>query len=390
MKADSIASEMVPDEIAPPAPKSRSSHVELVIVVAVTLGLVWTCWLAWLRMRDAGVIGNFSVLFTPTSWDLSSGILPHHPSYPYWKTLLVAYGNSMLVAVPVILLSTVIGVMVGVARVSGNLALSALARSFVDIFRNVPVILQISFWYMFLLNAPRAADAFSLGDLVFLSNRGLAFPAPILNYVTLWMLVAGIALFVAVPFLGRSAQGRGSPNTILNRRNLAIAGGVLILAVLAFSSWEVPQRRGFAFRGGGMVSIEFTALVLGLTIYGAAFIAEIVRGSLNSVPLGQIEAAKSLGLKPWSTFWKVRVPLSLRMMILPLSNQYLFLIKGTGLGLAVGFAEAFQVTVTSINQTGKSIDFLVIMMVAFIVINVAVSRTASAYNDRIALKYNGR
>lgn len=386
MKPVSHTSEIMPEDAPPPARRSRSSHVETVIVILATAGLIWVGWTAWLEMRAAGVIGNFSVLFTPTSWDLSSGILPHHPSYPYWKTLLVAYGNSVLVAIPVILLSTAIGVVVGVARVGENLALAGLARSFVDLFRNIPVILQISFWYAFLLNAPRVADAFSVGDLFFLSNRGLVFPAPLLGPATLALLLVGIAL-VLIALLRGKASGAAS---LLNRKNLAIAGLLLVLAALAFSPWEAPVRRGFAFRGGGQVSLEFIALLLGLTIYGAAFIAEIVRGSLNSVPVGQVEAAKSLGLRNWDIFWKVKVPLSLRMMILPLSNQWLFLIKGTGLGLAVGFAEAFQVTVTSINQTGKSVDFLVIMMVAFFVINFAVSRAAAAYNDKISLKYNGR
>lgn len=390
MKPVSNASDMALGDVAPPpARRSRSSHIELAIVVLVTAGLIWVGWTAWLRMREAGVIGNFSVLFTPTSWDLSSSVLPHHPSYPYWKTLLVAYGNSMLVGIPVILLATAIGVLVGVARVGENLALSGLARSFVDLFRNIPVILQISFWYTLLLHAPRAADALSLGDVFFLSNRGLVFATPVLGPATLFLLLAGIALVLFALFRGKAP--RSAPGaSLLSRRNLAIAGAVLVLGVLVLSSWDIPERRGFAFRGGGEVSLEYIALLLGLTIYGAAFVAEIVRGSLNSVPAGQIEAAKSLGLKGWDIFWKVKVPLSLRMMILPLSNQWLFLIKGTGLGLAVGFAEAFQVTVTSINQTGKSVDFLVIMMAAFFVINFAVSRAAAAYNSKISLKYNGR
>jgi ABC-type amino acid transport system permease subunit len=234
------------------------------------------------------------------------------------------------------------------------------------------------------------SKALSLGDTVFLANRGLFFPWPRMSLVQTASIVAALVAGLVWLIAARIARRRG--RRLMSGRMAAAALTIFIfLVALPFvtAEYEVPVRKGLNFRGGGHITIEYMALLVGLTFYGAAYIAEIVRGGLNAVPLGQIEAARTLGLSPAAIFLLVRAPLALRLVIPPLSNQYLFLMKGTGLGIAVGFAELFQVTVTSINQTGKSIDFLVVMMLIYGAINFTISKLMLVANKQLSLRGSG-
>ena len=376
-------------------PRSRLTEYAITAVLVVGAGLV--LWHAWAGMRAQGVIGDFSVLLEQTKWDVSSSVMPHSPAFPYWKTLLMALGNTLCIGIPAIILSTALGVAIGVARTGTNKALAGLARLFVDIFRNVPAILQIVFWYAVLLNGPSVSKALDFGHVAFLSNRGFWLPFPVLP-ATLWWLAFTACILVPLAALAwhqvqmrriRVLQAKGEP--VIAGADRLLAGALLltlavVIAILVLAPYDVPARKGLNYRGGISVSIEFLALLLGLVIYGTAYIAEIVRGGLNSVPKGQIEAARSLGLSKSAIFFRVTVPLALRLVIPPLSNQYLFLMKGTGLGLAVGYAEVFQITVTSINQTGKSIDFLIVMMVIYGILNYSIGRLMALANKRLALR----
>ena len=342
--------------------------------------VAWVLWRAGGAMREQDVMGNFSVLFEETRWNISASLLDHSADTVYWRTLAIAVFNTLAVGIPAILIATVLGVLVGVARVAPNKALSSFTRLYVEIFRNVPVILQVVFWYGVLLNGPRVADAITIGSGVVITNRGISVAAPELSLImaltVFACLVAGILLFAV-------SKRAATPGPLRMTGALCLMAGFVAVVV---ADYDLPTRQGLQYSGGLSIPLEYVALLLGLVLYAAAYIAEIVRGGLNSVPKGQIEAAAAIGLSPVATFFLVRVPLALRVMVPSLSNQYLFVMKGTGLGIAIGFAEIFQVTVTSINQSGKSIDFLVIMMLLYGLINFTIARAMSFANARLALK----
>ena len=375
-------------EVRGPNPARTTTWVGFGVSLTVALGVIGLIWTTWTNMRAQGVVGDFGVLSQPTRWDLTSSIFPHSATFPYWRTLVVSIGNTLAAGVPAILFSTGLGIALGLVRTSGNKALSGLAKVYVEIFRNIPVLLQIIFWYTLLLNGPRVAQAASIAGCVFISNRGLYYPLPVLSAPGGSAAAAAVAALLGIAIARRRA-GAGSRPSLLW---LAASAGSLSLLVCVFvlAAYDVPVRKGLNFVGGGHLTIEYLALLVGLTLYGAAYIAEIVRGGLNVVAKGQIEAARSLGLSKAAIFFKVRAPLALRSIIPPLANQYLFLMKGTGLGVAVGFAEVFQVSVTSINQTGKSIDFLIVMMLIYAVINLSITRAMALANSRLALRGFGR
>jgi His/Glu/Gln/Arg/opine family amino acid ABC transporter permease subunit len=327
--------------------------------------------------------GSLRFLDDATSWQLGFSVLAQEPGDPYWRTLGISVLNTLVLAGASIAVATVVGTVVALIAVTGHPLWSRLARGYVQLFRNMPLIVQALFWFAYVTHLPAPRRAIGLWG-VHLSNRGLSLPVPTLAG---WA-VAAAALLAAVVALrmSRALKGRWARRTSLAALCAFVAGVVLRLAAFAGQPlWDVPRLAGFNFTGGVQVATELIAVVIALSMFGSAYVAEIVRGGFATVPKGVIEAARALALPWWVLEAKVRAPLALRAIILPLGSQYTVLIKATSIGLVVGFTDLFAVTMMSINQSGHTIALLCLMTASFVVLNQAVVAAANALDRAFAL-----
>lgn len=342
-------------------------------------------------LETQGLTTGFGFLERSTGWDFSFSILPYTISDTYSRTLLIGVLNTLLLGFLGISLATVIGVIIGLVRTSKNYLLSLLGTIYVETFRNIPLILQGIFWYAVLSNLPRPKQALTLGDSVFLSGRGLYFP--VLNIE----LVAALAMFALVlgwlillPWL-RNKMDR-SPRYHRIKRIGWVVLPILLILVAAISRipgtplFDVPALKGLNFRGGMRLPPELTALVIAIALYGGAYIGEVMRAGLMSVPRGQIEAGFVNGLSKFHIFWYIRLPLAIRAILPAMTNQYVQLMKATTIGIAVGFSDFFMIVSTSINQSGQTLELLAILMGGFLMINLSIAFVMNSINRKIAIK----
>jgi general L-amino acid transport system permease protein len=291
-------------------------------------------------------------------------------------------------------LSTLLGFLVGILRLSGNWLVRRLAFAYIDVVRNIPLLLQLLFWYMAILNPlPGPKQALTLFGTVFLCNRGLIVPRPVFDASS--GLVA-LALVLAV-VIAALVVCRGKRHQRLTGKRLPIywvSSGVLcglpFLALVATGfpfHWEVPVLEGFNFSGGLTLLPEFTALVLGLTLYTAAFIAENVRAGIQAVPRAQIEASRALGLRPSMTLRLVVIPQALRVIIPPLTSQHLTLVKNSSLAVVIGYPDLMSVFAgTALNQTGQAVEIIAITMLVYLTVSLTISAVMNWYNAKIAIR----
>ncbi len=329
-----------------------------------------------------GMAYGWDFLWRATGWRLSVSMLDQGLTDPYWWTILLGLLNTVVLGLLCIVSATVIGCSIGLLRLSGNLMVRTATTAYVDLLRNVPVIMQIYFWYEVCKHAPAERQAFSIADSFFVSNRGFYFPAVQIEAgqglpVVLMLLLALGILVVALK--------RRLPWLLLALPAAALAYGLVQGNPF---SLQFPALQGFGFRGGHRMPVEFLALYLAITIYSSAYIAEIMRGGLLAVDKGQIEAGRALGLKESTIHWNIRLPLALRSALPPLGNQYLITMKVTSLGAAIGYADLFSVVSTSINHAGQTIELLVLMMAGYLLINYVIAQGMQYLNRRFALKSN--
>jgi general L-amino acid transport system permease protein len=333
-------------------------------------------------------IAGFPVAMSLIPLDLNSTIT---------RVMVAGILNTMLAGVVSILLATIIGFIVGVARLSHNYLIAKLATAYIEIFRNIPLLVQLSFWYFGVLKLmPQQKDSISLFQGAFLNVRGLYVPKPILQGSFTAVIVAfalGIVATVAIrrwALRRQAATGERFP-ILLSGLGLIIGLPVLIWLVIAALigaplAWDYPVLQGFNFQGGIVVLPEFNALVIGLSVYTAAYIAEIVRGGIQAVSHGQTEAALALGLKRSWTLRLVIVPQSLRIIVPPLTSQYLNIIKNSTLAVFVGYPDFVSLfTGTILNQTGREVEVMAVTMVFYLVISLLISSFMNWYNKHIAL-----
>jgi general L-amino acid transport system permease protein len=345
------------------------------------------------NLRRLGIASGFDFLSSPSGFDILQSLIPYSATSSYGRVFWVALLNTLLVSALGIVLATLLGFVIGVARLSKNWLISRLALVYIETFRNIPLLLQIFFWYFAVLRAmPAPRQSLSLGEAVFLNIRGLYVPAPQFQPGFGWVLLAlGIAAVLAW-LLARWARHRqiatGQPFPTLSA-SLALLLGLPLLTFWVAGSplvWEVPELQGFNFRGGLVVIPEMASLLLALTIYTAAFIAEIVRAGIQAVSHGQTEASFSLGLNSGKTLRLIILPQALRVIIPPLTNQYLNLTKNSSLAAAIGYPDlvsAFAGTV--LNQTGQAIECIAITMAVYLTISLLISLLMNWYNRRVAL-----
>ncbi|MDQ5909812.1 MAG: ral L-amino acid transport system permease protein [Pseudomonadota bacterium] len=345
------------------------------------------------NLRRLGIASGFDFLSSPAGFDIIQTLIPYSAASSYGQVFWVALLNTLLVSVLGIVFATLLGFVIGVARLSKNWLVARLALIYIETFRNVPLLLQIFFWYFAVLRAmPSPRDSLSLGDAFFLNIRGLYLPAPQFQPGFGWTIAAlGVAIVLTIG-LTRWAHHRqmatGQPFPTVSSTLALLIGLPLMVFWLTGAPlhWQVPELTGFNFQGGLVIIPEMASLLLALTIYTAAFIAEIVRAGIQAVSHGQTEASFSLGLQSSLTLRLIILPQALRVIIPPMTNQYLNLTKNSSLAAAIGYPDLVSTFAgTTLNQTGQAIECIVITMTVYLTISLLISLVMNWYNRRVAL-----
>jgi general L-amino acid transport system permease protein len=339
------------------------------------------------------IASGFGFLNERAGFGISQTLIDYNEDHSYRQVLIIGLLNTLLVSVLGVVLASILGFLIGVGRLSSNWLISKIAMVYIEIFRNVPLLLQIMFWYFGVLrNLPSPRQALSFGDAVFLSNRGIMLPSLIATPGAASYGLALIASLGLAWWLRRRAQKTflASGATIAFWRPLAASIVVLFALAAAVSGFpfqaDFPALRGFNFRGGIAVIPEFVALLLALSLYTAAFIAEIVRAGILSVNQGQREAAAALGLSHNKALQLVVIPQSLRVIIPPLTSQYLNLTKNSSLAVAIAYPDIVSVFAgTALTQVGQAIEIIFITMMVYLALSLLTSWAMNRYNARIAL-----
>ncbi len=335
---------------------------------------------------------GFDFLSTEAGFDISESRIAYDASYNYGRAFVAGLINTLWVAAFGILLATILGTLIGVARLSHNWLVSKLAMVYVETLRNVPLLLQLLAWYtLFTEMLPSVRQAISFNGLAFLSQRGFRFAWPIGApgwTAAGFALIAGIILTFLVSRWARARQERTGQQAPMALISLGLILGLPALAWLlggAPTALEIPTLKGFNFQGGLVITPEFTALWLGLSFYTAAFIAEVVRAGIEAVDKGQSEAAMALGLSPGRRLRLIVLPQALRVIIPPLTSQYLNLTKNSSLAVAIGYPDLVAVANTSMNQTGQAIEAIAILMAVYLSISLLIALFMNWYNNSVAL-----
>lgn len=376
----------------------NDTRVRAVLYQVLTIGVVVAIGgylvhntLTNLSARD--IATGFGFLEREAGFDISETVIDYTPADTYGRVILAGLMNTLKVSIIGIVLATLLGTLIGIARLSNNWLLAKLANVYVEGLRNIPLLLQLFFWYALIQTTlPHPRDAMQPIEGVFLSNRGFRYPFPVWD--TGWTLaLVGLAVAaVATWWLNRRAtriQGETGrrPNVLLPAIGLFIAVPVVLWAVGgAPTAIDVPELSGFNFRGGALLTPEFAALLFGLTLYTAAFIAEIVRGGILAVPFGQTEAAVAIGLRRGLVMRLVLLPQALRVIIPPLTSQYLNLAKNSSLAIAIGYPDLVATANTTINQTGQAVEGVAIIMAVYLTVSLSISAFMNWYNGHIALR----
>ncbi len=337
-------------------------------------------------VRQQGIDLSFDFLQQRAGFGIKEGI-EYSPNQSFLKAFLVGVVNTVAVSAVGIVLATVLGLVIGIGRLSSNWLVRRLAQTYVEVIRNVPVLVQIIFWYVAVVLAlPVIGGGLSFWDVAFLSNRGAAIPwlrtEPGAGAFGLALLGGLAAAGVAWRWRTRVNERTGAPS----RRFVTAAGVLLVVGAVGFLaagtpvSIDVPEAQRFGYEGGFQVSPEYAALLLGLVIYTAAFIAEIIRGSIQAVPRGQKEAGEALGLTVGQQLRLVVLPQALRIAIPPLTSQYLNLTKNSSLAVAIGYPEIVSVSSTIINQAGRATQMLLLVMATYLTLSLIVSAVMNGLN----------
>ncbi|NMX57476.1 amino acid ABC transporter permease [Pseudomonas sp. WS 5146] len=374
-------------------PKVRAWLFQIITIVAV-VALGWYLFNnTQTNLQHRGITSGFDFLERSAGFGIAQHLIDYTESDSYARVFVIGLLNTLLVTVIGVVLATILGFIIGVARLSPNWMINKLATVYVEVFRNIPPLLQILFWYFAVfLTMPGPRNSHNFGDTFFVSSRGLNMPAAIAAD-GFWPFVASVVVaIVVIVLMARWANKRFEATGVPFHKfwaGLALFIVIPTLCALVFGAplhWEMPKLSGFNFVGGWVLIPELLALTLALTVYTAAFIAEIVRSGIKSVSHGQTEAARSLGLRPGPTLRKVIIPQALRVIIPPLTSQYLNLAKNSSLAAGIGYPEMVSLFAgTVLNQTGQAIEVIAITMSVYLAISISISLLMNWYNKRIAL-----
>jgi general L-amino acid transport system permease protein len=364
-----------------------------IIAIAVVIVAVWFLASNTLyNMKIRGIQSGFDFLSGPAGFDIGESLFAFDSSQPYWQAFLVGLTNTLRVAILGIILTTILGTLLGVGRFSRNALVRGVCYAYVEFFRNVPVLLQLLMWYLFFTEAlPATSEAWKVGPM-FLSKGGLSFPVPVWVSGHLWAL-AGLLVGIVAAWLYRKRAYQQFEITGQLKSMfwvpvaICVAGAVLgWLVGGAPTALDSPIKGEFAIENGGSLTPEFLSVLLGLTIYTAAFVAEVVRSGIQSVAGGQGEAASALGLNPNQSMRLVMLPQALRVIIPPMTNQFLNLTKNSSLAVAIGYPDVVSIANTALNQTGRAVECISIVMLVYLTTSLATSFLMNWYNSRSAIK----
>ena len=363
------------------------------LAVGLTVALV-----AWLAINAAdnlerrGISTGFGFLDREAGMEIGESLIAYDPSASYGRAFAVGLFNTLRVALIGIALASAVGLVVGLARLSRNWLIGRLAAIYVETLRNVPLLLQLFFWYALITEAaPLPREALNPLPGVFLSARGLQIPALVADPAHAWALAALAAGAAGLWGWLRWARAKRERTGAAPPAWPAAVGLLVVLPALALAASgrpigvEFPELQRFNFRGGTALTPEFSALLLGLTLYTASFIAEIVRSGIQAIPRGQWEAARALGLKPGRVLKDVVLPQALRVIIPPLTSQYLNLTKNSSLAVAIAYPDLVSIANVTINQTGQAIECIAIIMAVYLTVSLAISLAMNLYNRAVAL-----
>lgn len=363
-----------------------------VLVVGLVAFVVWylvSNTLHNLAVRNIST--GFGFLGREAGFAIGESPVAYSPADTYGRAIWVGLLNTLRVSVVGIVLATLLGTLIGIARLSKNWLVSGVASVYVEVMRNIPLLLQLFFWYAIITeNMPGPRQALNPLPGVFLSNRGLKMPS--LQGDAMDWILGGLALAIVLVILVAhwARKRQAATGQIFPLGSVAVA----LLLALPLAGWvgggaelslEIPELKGFNFVGGITLSPEFSALLLGLVIYTSAFVAEVVRSGIQAVGQGQWEAANALGLSRARILRLVVLPQALRVIIPPMTSQYLNLTKNSSLAVAIGYPDIVSVVNTTLNQTGQAIEGILIIMAAYLTVSLSISIFMNWYNKRIAL-----
>lgn len=374
-------------------PTVRAWLFQIIAVVTLVAIAIYLIHNTITNLNNRGITSGFAFLDRSAGFGIVQHLIDYQQGDTYGRVFLVGLLNTLLVSALCIAFASILGFFLGLARLSDNWLLRKLSTIYIETFRNIPPLLQIFFWYFAVLrNLPGPRQAVNAFDLLFLSNRGLYLPAPQLGEGLLAFLAAIIVAIAVSIGLYRYNTLRQIKTGQLRRTwpaSLTLIIGLPLLAHTLFGAalhWDVPELRGFNFRGGMALIPELAALTLALSVYTSAFIAEIIRAGIQAVPYGQHEAARSLGLPNPVTLRQVIIPQALRVIIPPLTSQYLNIVKNSSLAAAIGYPDMVSLFAgTVLNQTGQAIETIAMTMSVYLIISLTISLLMNLYNRRIAL-----
>jgi general L-amino acid transport system permease protein len=390
-----MATDLIRSPARPPPwrnPAMRGVLYQVLFVAAVVALGAFLVHNTFVNLRRQNIASGFGFLDREAAFGIGESLIAYSPADTYARAFLVGLLNTLYVAGLGIVLATILGTLMGIARLSSNWLIRKLAQIYVETFRNIPLLLQLFFWWGLLREiAPAPRQAWQPLPDVFVSNRGVAFPVPDSNPAYGWMALAciiGIVATAAIFRWARQRQARTGEQFPTGWVGLGLIIGLPIAVFLASGApltLDRPELKGFNFAGGHAVSPEFAALLLGLVIYSGTFIAEIVRAGILAVGWGQSEAAMALGLKPAQRMRLIVLPQALRVIVPPMTSQYLSLTKNSSLAVAIGYPDLVSIANTTINQTGQAVEGIAMIMAVYLTISLTISLLMNLYNRSVAL-----
>jgi general L-amino acid transport system permease protein len=374
-------------------PTFRAIFWQVVVVAVVGYSTWWLVDNTLTNLQTRGFATGWAFLDREAGFAIGESMIPFGPENTYARAVFVGILNTLRVAVIGIVLATILGTIIGIGRLSKNALVSKVCSVYVEFIRNLPLLVQLFFWWaLFQDNLPGPRQALELLPGVFASNRGIKIPVPAEHWIHAWMGVAFLVAIVGSYFMSGWAKARQAATGEQFPVTLATIG---LLVGLPFVVWllggapitmEWPVLRGFNFQGGLTATPEFAALLIGLVTYTAGFIAEIVRAGILAVPNGQTEAASALGLRRGPMLKLVILPQALRVIIPPMTSQFLNLTKNSSLAVAIGYPDLVSIINTTLNQTGQAIEGIAMIMAAYLTVSLSISVFMNWYNKRIAFK----
>ena len=385
-------------DAVPRAALWRDPRVRSIVYQVITL-LLFALFVAYIvhntltNLQRQGIASGFRFLGTTAGFDIGFTLIDSSAVSTYGRAFWVGLLNTLLVSAIGIVLATILGFIVGIARLSTNWLVARIATVYIETVRNIPLLLQLLFWYFAVLQAlPHPRDSIGVADTVFLNNRGLSVPRAEFGEgagaIPIVLLLAVVAVVMLARWARRRREATGEPFPTL-LASLALLIGLPLVTFVALGApvtFEHPEMGRFRLEGGLTLVPEFVALLAGLTIYTAAFIGEVVRAGILAVSHGQVEAAYALGLHRTQTLRLVVIPQALRVIIPPLTRQYLNLTKNSSLAVAIGYPDLVSIVAgTTLNQTGQAVEAIAMTMAVYLTLSLCISLFMNWYNKHMAL-----